>query len=239
MKHGSLFSGVGGFDLAAQWMGWENVFHCEILDFQQKVLKKRFPGAQSHQDIYKLDGTIYRGLIDIISAGFPCQKYSVAGKRMGDEPLKNEMLRIFRESKPTWGVIENVYGFITPKFAEEHNNLCIEMEDMGYQVQTFDIDAASVGLSTVERHVWIVAKNNSVRHERVCNIQDPNKSQLRSVQSNYQREYDRWHTPESRVLRVGKGISRRMDRLRVGALGNAIPPQVAFEIFKAIEATTR
>jgi len=79
MKHGSLFSGIGGFDLAAEWMGWENVFHCEKAEFQQKLLKKRFPNADSHDDITKFDGRKYRGIIDIISGGWPCQKYSVAG----------------------------------------------------------------------------------------------------------------------------------------------------------------
>jgi len=81
MKHGSLFSGIGGFDLAAEWMGWENVFHCEWNEFGQKVLKYHFPNADSYGDITQTDFTKYEGTIDIISGGFPCQPFSTAGQR--------------------------------------------------------------------------------------------------------------------------------------------------------------
>jgi DNA (cytosine-5)-methyltransferase 1 len=83
MKHGSLFSGIGGFDLAAEWMGWENVFHCEWNTFGQKVLKHYWPKAESFNDITKSDFTKYANTIDIISGGFPCQPYSSAGQTLG------------------------------------------------------------------------------------------------------------------------------------------------------------
>ncbi len=85
MKHGSLFSGIGGFDLAAEWMGWENVFHCEWNEFGKRVLKHYWPNAESFHDITKTDFTKYYGTIDLISGGFPCQPYSSAGKRLGKE----------------------------------------------------------------------------------------------------------------------------------------------------------
>jgi len=85
MKHGSLFSGIGGFDLAAQWMGWENIFHCEIAEFPRKILKYHFPKSICYEDIKKTDFTKHRGEIDIISGGFPCQPYSNAGKRKGKD----------------------------------------------------------------------------------------------------------------------------------------------------------
>lgn len=237
MRHGSLFSGIGGFDLAAQWMGWENVFHCEINPFCQKVLKKHFPNADSYEDITKFNGGGYRGKVDVISGGWPCQKYSVAGYQRGNEPLKDEMLRVFGEIAPGFGVFENVGNFISPKFAREHDDLCKCLEDMGYQVQTFDIDAASCGLPTMERHIWIIASNNGVGFKRLSNVQNKNKQQFQGFQINYQGEQRRWNTCESRLLRVGEGVPRGMDRLRVKSLGNAIPPLVAFEIFKAIEQT--
>ena len=103
MKHLSLFSGIGGFDLAASWMGWENVAHCEINEFCRKVLKYHFPNSISHEDIKKTDFSPYRGTINIVSGGFPCQPYSLAGKRLGkndDRHLWPEMLRAIREIKP-------------------------------------------------------------------------------------------------------------------------------------------
>ena len=96
MTHGSLFSGIGGFDLASEWMGWENVFHCEWNPFGQKVLKYYWPNAKSYHDITKTDFTIHRGNIDIITGGFPCQPYSQAGKRLGKDDERHlwpEMLR--------------------------------------------------------------------------------------------------------------------------------------------------
>jgi DNA (cytosine-5)-methyltransferase 1 len=71
MRHGSLFSGIGGFDLAAEWMGWENVFHCEWNPFGQKVLHHYWPNAITYNDITKTDFGSHRGTIDIVSGGFP------------------------------------------------------------------------------------------------------------------------------------------------------------------------
>jgi len=83
MKHGSLFSGIGGFDLAAEWMGWENIFHCEWNDFSQKVLKHNFPNSECFGDISTTDFTKYENKIDIISGGFPCQDISIANVHKG------------------------------------------------------------------------------------------------------------------------------------------------------------
>lgn len=115
MRHGSLFSGIGGFDLAAEWMGWENVFHCEWNPFGQRVLKYYWPKAISYHDITKTDFTIHRGDIDILTGGFPCQPYSTAGKRLGKEDERHlwpEMLRAIREIQPRYVVGENVSGLV-------------------------------------------------------------------------------------------------------------------------------
>ena len=103
MKHASLFSGIGGFDLAAQRMEWENIFQVEKDEFCQKVLTKNFPHVKRYGDIKQFDGTPYRGSIDIITGGFPCQPYSSAGKRKGnkdDRHLWPEMLRVVSEIQP-------------------------------------------------------------------------------------------------------------------------------------------
>jgi len=83
MTHGSLFSGIGGFDLAAEWAGWQNVFNCEIDPFCQKVLKYHFPDAKQYSDVKTTDFTIHRGTIDVLTGGFPCQDISIAGKKIG------------------------------------------------------------------------------------------------------------------------------------------------------------
>jgi DNA-cytosine methyltransferase len=116
MTHGSLFSGIGGFDLAAEWMGWDNVFHCEWNPFGQKVLKHHFPNSISYNDITKTDFSIHAGKIDILTGGFPCQPYSSAGKRLGkadERHLFPEMLRCIKEVKPRYIVGENVRGLVS------------------------------------------------------------------------------------------------------------------------------
>jgi len=115
MNHGSLFSGIGGFDLASEWMGWNNKFHCEWDEFGQQILKHYWPEAATYGDITTTDFTIWNGKIDILTGGFPCQPYSQAGKRRGKEDERHlwpEMLRAIKEIKPRWIVGENVYGIV-------------------------------------------------------------------------------------------------------------------------------
>jgi DNA (cytosine-5)-methyltransferase 1 len=116
MKHLGLFEGIGGFSLAARWMGWETVAWVEIDKFCQQVLKKNFPEAKGYGDIKEFDGTKYAGHIDILTGGFPCQPFSTAGNRKGTEDdryLWPEMLRVISEVQPRWVVGENVSGFAT------------------------------------------------------------------------------------------------------------------------------
>src|ERR1700753_3157416 len=115
MRHGSLFSGIGGFDLAASWMGWENVFQCEKDEFCQRLLKFYWPKAKLYEDVREFDGRSYKGAIDVLSGGFPCQPFSNAGKRRGtadDSYLWPEMHRIIAEVRPRWVVGENVLGLV-------------------------------------------------------------------------------------------------------------------------------
>jgi len=160
MKHGSLFSGIGGFDLASEWMGWENVFHCEIAEFPRKVLNYYWPNAKTHEDITKTDFTIYRGTIDILTGGFPCQPYSAAGKRLGKEDSRHlwpQMLRAIQEIKPRWIVGENVAGFLTWNDGLVFREVCTDLENEGYEVQAFVIPACAVGAPHRRDRVWIVA----------------------------------------------------------------------------------
>lgn len=160
MRHGSLFSGIGGFDLAAQWMGWDNVFHCEWMPFPRKVLNYYWPNAISYEDITKTDFTIHRGGIDILTGGFPCQPYSLAGARKGKEDSRHlwpEMLRAIREIRPNWIVGENVYGIANWNEGLVFEEVCSELENEGYKVQPYIIPAAGVGSVHKRDRVWFIA----------------------------------------------------------------------------------
>ena len=163
MRHGSLFSGIGGFDLAAQWMGWTNVFHCEWEDFPRKVLNHHFPKSISYGDIKETDFTIHRGQIDILSGGFPCQPYSVAGKREGkndDRHLWPEMLRAIREIKPRYVVGENVRGLLSWNGGLVFDEVQTDLENEGFEVISFILPAASVNAPHKRDRVWFVAHTN-------------------------------------------------------------------------------
>ena len=160
MNHGSLFSGIGGFDLAAEWMGWENVFHCEWNPFGQKVLKHYWPNSISYNDITKTDFTIHRGAIDILTGGFPCQPYSSAGKRLGKEDERHlwpEMLRAIREIQPRWIVGENVLGLVNWNGGMVFEEVQADLEAEGYEVQPYVLPAAAVNAPHRRDRIWFVA----------------------------------------------------------------------------------
>jgi len=166
MKHGSLFSGIGGFDLAADWMGWENIFHCEIAEFPRKILNHYWPNAECYEDIKKTDFTNYRGTVDIISGGFPCQPYSAAGKRLGkedDRHLWPEMLRVIREVEPQWVVGENVRGLLNWNGGMVFHEVCADLENIGYEVQAFIIPASGINAPHQRERLWIVAHTDNTR----------------------------------------------------------------------------
>jgi DNA (cytosine-5)-methyltransferase 1 len=169
MRHGSLFSGIGGFDLASEWMGWENVFHCEWNEFGQKVLNYYWPKAISYHDITKTDFSIHRGTIDIITGGFPCQPYSMAGKRKGKEDERHlwpEMLRAIREIQPTWVVGENVLGLVNWDGGLVFHEVQADLETQGYEVQPYVLPAASVNAPHRRDRVWFVAYSKSCADSR-------------------------------------------------------------------------
>lgn len=137
--HGSLFSGIGGFDLAAQWMGWENAFHCEINPFARQILKYYWPKAVAYADIKQTDFTIWRGKINVLTGGFPCQPYSIAGNRKGtedDRHLWPEMLRAIRQIAPRIVVGENVHGFVNWKGGMVFNQMQADLEVRNFPTET-------------------------------------------------------------------------------------------------------
>jgi len=163
MKHGSLFSGIGGFDLAAEWMGWENIFHCEWMEFPRKVLDYHFPDADSHIDICKTDFTKYANKIDILTGGFPCQPFSLAGKRKGTDDeryLWGEMLRAIQEIKPRLVIAENVFGITNIDGGLVFEQVCLDLENEGYEVQPFIIPAAAKNAPHRRDRCWFIANTN-------------------------------------------------------------------------------
>jgi DNA (cytosine-5)-methyltransferase 1 len=160
MRHGSLFSGIGGFDLAAEWMGWENIFHCEWMEFPRKVLDYHFPDADSHIDICTTDFKKYANTIDILTGGFPCQPFSLAGKRKGTDDeryLWGEMLRAIQEIKPRFVIAENVFGITNIDGGLVFEQVCVDLETEGYEVQPFIIPAAAKNAPHRRDRCWFIA----------------------------------------------------------------------------------
>ena len=195
MRHASLFSGIGGPEVAAAMLGWENVFHCEINPFGRKVLEYWFPESESYEDITKTDFSRYRGQIDVLTGGFPCQPFSYAGKRGGQQDnryLWPEMLRVIDQIRPTWVVGENVAGITTMvesceitdlggettlfekdngvhRFRSEHTftieRICRDLESKGYSVQPVLIPACAVGAPHRRDRIFIIAHNTDSSYD--------------------------------------------------------------------------
>ena len=164
MRHASLFSGIGGFELAATWMGWENVLNCEIDPFPRKVLNYYWPKAIQYEDIKTTDFTIHRGGIDILTGGFPCQPYSTAGKRLGKEDERHlwpEMLRAIREIQPRWVVGENVRGLTNWNGGLVFDEVQADLEAEGYEVTPFLLPACGVNAPHRRDRIWFVAHASS------------------------------------------------------------------------------
>jgi DNA (cytosine-5)-methyltransferase 1 len=284
MTHASLFSGIGGFDLAAEWMGWENLFHCEWNPFGQQVLKHHFPNSISYNDITKTDFSIHRGQVDILTGGFPCQPYSSAGKRLGKEDERHlwpHMLRTIEEVQPRWVVGENVLGLVNWNGGMVFEEVQTDLEAKGYEVQAYVLPACSKNAPHRRDRVWFVAysklyenkhTNNggSKQKERDLRRQDKgnvfntffnngdatnsNKVGFSTKMENgklggkfgFTKRYERnmWDSfpTQSPICGGDDGIPTELDSISLPkyrkeslmAYGNAIVPQVAYEIFKAI-----
>lgn len=187
LVHGSLFSGFDAPSVAASWMGWKNAFHCEINPFCNDILKYWFPNSEHYEDITKTDFSQWRGRIDILTGGFPCQPFSLAGQRKGADDnryLWPHMLRAIREIRPAWVIGENVAGILTmvqpgketevgsqtSLFGEDNRKrillrqeyvvetICKDLERERYSVQPLLIPACAVGAPHRRDRVWFVAR---------------------------------------------------------------------------------
>jgi DNA (cytosine-5)-methyltransferase 1 len=233
--HLDLFSGIGGFALAAGWAGFETVGFCDNEPYAQAVLKKHWPDVPIHGDIKALDGTAYRG-VTLLTGGFPCQPFSCAGKQRGkydDRYLWPQMLRVIQEARPDWIIGENVAGIINLGLEKA----CSDLEGIGYEVQSIVIPACAIGAQHRRDRVWIIANTNSIRQNlRKKTIDKKEKQRTQNIieRCSFREILDRWEGWESTsyICRSNDGIPNRVDRLK--GLGNSIVPQVAYQIIKGI-----
>ena len=265
LTHLSLFSGIGGLDLAAEMAGFKTVGQCEWADYPTKILEKHWKDVPRWKDIRTLTGDSFyerTGLrtVSIISGGFPCQPFSVAGLRRGKEDdryLWGDMLRIISELNPTWVLGENVPGIIDLAL----DTVLSDLENIEYSCQTFIIPACGVDAPHRRYRVAILANSCGKRLQRSeqygASDQDrwgrqesygsisklrqdvPNSKSTECEGSRREaREWGRitrcgsWWSTEPNVGRVANGIPHRVDRLK--CLGNAVVPYQFYPFFKAI-----
>ena len=275
-KHLDLFSGIGGFALAARWAGIETIGFCEIDKYAQKVLQKNFPGVPIYEDVTKLNGSEFKDIY-LLTGGFPCQDISIAGKGAGIEGersgLWSELFRIIGEVRPRYALIENV-----PALTFRGGTRVIgDLAEIGYDTEWQIVGADDVGAPHRSKRIWIVAyancesESNGSQHEQWMETEDVaysnskreigNKSEYREGcgfesrsedvahskntrrikqcttesirEEQFTTECSSWWSAEPDVGRVAHGVRRRVDRLR--GLGNAIVPQVAYEIIRCLK----
>lgn len=278
MTHLSLFSGIGGIDLAAHWAGFQTIQLVERDPFCQRVLTKNFKGVPIHDDVTTFDGTRCRG-VDLVSAGFPCQPHSLAGKRLasGDErDLWSEVVRVLGEAQPRWFLGENVPGLLTSESGRFFGRVVDDLAALGFSVGWCVYGACDVGAVHRRNRVFIVAYsqkqfsdggNNQSSRTSVSepgnsdcsgdatDSQDFSGSQtseaVESIRSGWlSRSYvggSDWERTgrgdwrgcgiEPTICRMDDDVSDRVARLK--ALGNAVVPQQAYWILKAIAEASR
>ena len=159
MNHLDLFSGIGGFSLALEKVGFKTVAFCENDPYCRLLLQKHWKGVTIHHDIKKLEAKDIKEPIDILTGGFPCQPYSVAGKQKGTNDnryLWPDMFRVIKEVKPTFIIAENVRGIINIQDGMVFETVCSDLEAEGFEIQPFVIPAAGVNAPHKRERVWIV-----------------------------------------------------------------------------------
>lgn len=240
MKMLSLFSGVGGIDLAAQWAGIQTAAFCEIEPFCRKILHQHWPDIPIFGDIHKLNKEVLQNAgiryVDIVAGGFPCQPFSRAGKQNGisdERYLWPEMLRITNEIRPTWLIGENVENAVRIVL----DDIIDSLEKIGYQTQTFVISAKCSGAYFEGKRTFIVAtpydRSAIMRRDKQfqANAKIKGRWNYNGRRAEKLNTGERWSI-KSRPYGVADGVPNRVDRIK--ARGNAVRPQQIYPIFKAI-----
>lgn len=255
ITHASVCTGIGGFDLASDWMGWENLFTCEKEEKLRQALKYYWPNIDHYEDI-RSDFTQWRGLVDVLTGGIPCQPFSQSGKRLGDKDDRHlwpEMFRVFREVRPRWGVVENVYGLVNWNGGMVFEQIKSDLESEGYEVFPFVLPACGVNAPHIRQRVWIIAKDTNTDGWKNCQRKEESKTRQQwdigagnnePISSN--NAETKFHTnsngngrkeasnknaskegrkPESRIHRELEGRLDRRSRNRITSNTDSIRPQ--------------
>jgi len=243
MTHGDLFAGIGGFSLAAQSVGWKTIFQVENNKFCTKVLEKNFPEIKRYGDIKYFDGRKYSGRINVLSGGFPCQDISIAnvydgggkgleGERSG---LWSEYSRLIGEIGPEFIVFEN-----SPMLVQRGLEvLLFDLDRMGYDAEWRNFYATQFGFNHYRKRTYGIAysrkiglQNNFEEGGILSKIlqKQPPRQDIVSMPSK------RFHSKSDfGSVSLHDGFSEELDYDSINGYGNAIIPQIAIEIFKAIK----
>ena len=237
MTHGSLFSGIGGFELGAKRAGIKTIWNCEINPFCRMILKKHFPETTQYTDITTLKNPPY---VDIISGGFPCQDISIAnpkgeglnGKRSG---LWKEMLRIICEARPSYVLIENSPELLRKGFSSLLQNL----SEAGYDAEWQCLQARNFNLPHKRERIFIIAYTKRLGHLdniiKTCILQKILSKKI-SGQTPLPMPIKRFNAKSDyRSVRMYNGFSKELDTNRITALGNAVIPSIAQYLFECIK----
>ena len=237
MKVLDIFSGVGGFSLGLERAGMETVAFCEFDKHAKEVLKKHWPDVPIHDDVRTLDGIQYRGSIDVICGGFPCQDISVAGKQAGLDGersgLWSEYARIISEVKPAYAVIENVAALRSRGLEVVLNDLW----KIGYDAEWHIIPASAVGLPHQRERLWIIAYPCGKGLEKPILEGHANAFSATPEKPRFGNDWlckrvEAWI--RGQLLRLGDGVSGRLASSAVRQYGNAVVPQIPEAIGRAI-----
>jgi len=256
MTHASLFSGIGGPELAAEWMGWENKFHCEINQFGRIILNKNFPNSISYGDIKSTDFSIHRGSIDVLTGGFPCQDASIAKQNGGGKQglqgsrtgLFYQMCRAISETEPRYVVAENVENILRTNAGIDFKIILSELARMGYNAEWRVCRASDVGAPHHRARLYIVAYANSIRLQQgqtffsyVNEKASPIAWEFAGTSVQTFRS-GAWACEPPAVcvddglsFGVGDYSSGAWRREQIKAYGNSIVPEIPYRIFKAIQ----
>ena len=248
LTHLSLFSGIGGLDLAAELAGFRTAGQCELADYPRAVLEKHWPDVPKWRDIHELTAKdfIQRTGIQnptVISGGFPCQPHSVIGKRLAENDERHlwpEFVRVVRELRPKYVIGENVNGILSTI----HESVCTDLEAEGYEVWTFSIPACAVGAHHERYRVCILGISKSEPGLQANTEADPAGAQRQTWTHAVQQPWDYlpgayWAVHKPPVCGMDDGVPSWMGgyrgyKQRMQCYGNAVSPQQFFPVFKAI-----
>lgn len=249
LKHGSLFTGYGGFDLAADWCGWATIFQCENNNFCRNLLRKNFAGRniELYNDIKKFNAEKFNGTVNVISGGDPCQPHSLMGRRKGTDDIRflwPEYLRIIKEVQPLWAINENVRGSISNRVLDSKIS---DLEAEGYTCwPPLIIPAAATGAIHKRERVLLVSYANGRRWREIDQLSFGVKKDKREISGNsrlsYESGFTRWDTSISGLLREADGTAEKLAPSErnggIKAGGNGVAPLVVYGIFKEIDRIT-